>query len=157
MDLPWDPSIANGKMTLHARLCAEDVDTKGGSCRLCMALGRNGVYGMDGLHELLRLKTRRIEFYRLRGLNQARKLATAASTLDKHKRFLTAVASKKIERVDRLIRIGLRQGQGIKSLLRQTLRAAGGLYKPKSYEEEDERWGSHPSPPFATNPAFHLS
>ncbi|TEB21082.1 hypothetical protein FA13DRAFT_1757657 [Coprinellus micaceus] len=94
-------------------------------------------YGFGGTHELLRLKSRQIEHYRLRHLNHVRKLAQKVATLNGHKCFLTAVASKRVKRVDRIIRLGLKQGRGIKGLLWQYLKAAKGLYKPKSFEEED--------------------
>jgi hypothetical protein len=98
---------------------------------------RFAYHGFGGLHKLLQRKNGQIEFYRLRGLNQARKLASAALSLSNHTRFLHAVASKKVERVDRIIRLGLRQKQGIRAMLTQCLKAAEGIYKPKDYQEED--------------------
>ncbi|KAJ3514807.1 hypothetical protein NMY22_g14626 [Coprinellus aureogranulatus] len=46
------------------------------------------------------------------------------------------MASKKVEIVVGIIRIGLRQKRGIRHMLGQCIKAAEGLYRPKSYEEE---------------------
>ncbi|KAF6746419.1 hypothetical protein DFP72DRAFT_1076427 [Ephemerocybe angulata] len=156
-DLPWNVMLHNGTMILFSKSCEETVGPGVAKCRFCERLGRNGILqgivrrmhdgvlegtsyaylGMDALQQALRLKAKRVEFHRLRGLNQARKLSTKARALDSHTRFLSAVASKKVERVDRIIRLGLRHGRGIRSLLAQCLKAADGLYKPKDYLEED--------------------
>ncbi|KAF6747088.1 hypothetical protein DFP72DRAFT_1075733 [Ephemerocybe angulata] len=157
IDLPWDFAVQNGRMTLTARLCEGMVRKEGEACRLCWALKGNNVlkgvvermrtgvkegtkyayYGAGGLQRLLREKNKRVEFYRLRALSNARRLTAKATALDDHKRFLTAVASKRVEHVDRIIRLGLRHGRGIRSMLEQCMKAAEGIYKPKSFEEVD--------------------
>lgn len=156
-NLPWDYRVKNNKMFLFARSCDGEAPSKDQPCHRCNRLGRNNIlsgicermkhgiregttyshYGIAGLRELLRLQNRQAEHYRLSALNQARKVARKARALADHKRFLTAVASKRVERVDRIIRLGLRHGRGIRSLLDQCVKAAGGLYKPKDYQEED--------------------
>lgn len=157
-NLPWDYRVKNNKMFLFARSCDGEAPSKDQPCHRCNRLGRNNIshYGIAGLRELLRLQNRQAEHYRLSALNQARKVARKARALADHKRFLTAVASKRVERVDRIIRLGLRHGRGIRSLLDQCVKAAGGLYKPKDYQEEDGRSGFHPSLPSRTRSAFHL-
>lgn len=140
MDIPWDCSIKNGRLTLFSRRCEDEVDGTEGACRACLSLPRNNIwkyYGIGGLQKLLGLKNKRIEWYRLRSLNHARTLATKIRALDDHKRFLAAVASKRVERVDRIVRLGLRHGRGIRFLLGQCVKAAEGLYSPKDYEERD--------------------
>jgi hypothetical protein len=84
------------------------------------------------------VKTRLIEFYRLRGLNQARKLLAKATALSDQKRLLMAIASGKASRVDRLISIGLRQKKGARGLLASYMAAAEGYYNPKSFTEEED-------------------
>lgn len=154
LNTPWEYHVNNGKMALFARNCERDYAVKGGACRLCAALERNNVsyYGIGGLHELLRLKNRQIEHYRLSSLNQGRKLARKATALGDHRRFLVAVASGKVERVDRIIRLGLRHGRGIRGLLSEHLRAAKGLYRPK-----DGRSAFPQSQPSETRSASPLS
>lgn len=157
LNLPWDYTVRNRHMVLHSRTCNGTVETANTACLPCRTLARNNIlsgimermrsgiregtgwayYGMGGIHELLRLKSCQIEHYRLPHLNHARKLARKVAALDDHKQFLKAVASQKVERVDRIIRLGLKQGRRIKGLLEQYLKAARGLYKPKSFEEED--------------------
>lgn len=136
-DLPWDYAVKNGRMFLTSRQCEKRVVGDGEACRCCRALERNNVHGIGGLHGLLRVKSKRVEYYRLRALTQARRLAAKATTISNNKRFLHAIASSKVERVDKIIRLGLRHGRGVKSLLDQVVKAAAGLYKPKDYVEED--------------------
>src|SRR5271155_4708451 len=79
-----------------------------------------------------------IEFYRLRGLNQAKKLLVKAAALSDQKRLLMAIASGRASRVDRLINIGLRQKKGARGLLASYMAAAEGYYNPKSFTEEED-------------------
>jgi hypothetical protein len=83
-------------------------------------------------------KNQRIEFYRMRGLNQARKLLSKAIALADQKRLLMAIASGKVSHVDRLISIGLRQKKGVHGLLASYMAAAEGVYHPKSFTEEED-------------------
>ena len=95
-------------------------------------------HSFHGLIEMLHRKNRQIEFYWLRGLNQARKLLSKTTALSNQKRLLMAIASGKVNRVDRLIAIGLAQKKGVRGLLETYLEAATGVYKPKSFTEEED-------------------
>jgi hypothetical protein len=107
---------------------------------------RNGIhentkfayYGFGGLHEILQRKNQRIEFYRLRGLNQAKQLLGKAVALSENKRLLMAIASGKTQQVDQVITIGLHQKKGVRGLLASVIAAAHGHYCPKSYTEEED-------------------
>ena len=156
--LPWDLTIKNGVMKLFARSCR---GLSGGSrtvCQPCQELIRNetlgnilmrmkdgthenvgfAYHGFSGLQEILHRKNRLVEFYRLRGLNQAKKLLVKAAALSDQKRLLMAIASGRASRVDRLIDIGLRQKKGARGLLASYMAAAEGYYNPKSYTEEED-------------------
>jgi hypothetical protein len=155
--LPWDYMIRNGKMTLYARSCTRQSENGAESCRSCRHLGRNnslegiltrfkygihenvgfGYHGFSGIHEILHRKNRQIEFYRLHGLNQAKKLLSKATALSDQKRLLMAIASGKVNRVDRLLSLGLRQKKGVRGILASYLAAAEGHYKPQSFTEEE--------------------
>lgn len=95
-------------------------------------------HGFSSLQQMLHRKNQVIEFYRLRGLNQARKLLAKATALSDQKRLLIAVASGKASRVDRLISIGLRQKRGACDMLASYMAAAEGYYNPKSFTEEED-------------------
>ena len=90
------------------------------------------------LQEKIREKNQLIEFYRLRGLNQARKLLGQAAALSDDKRLLMAIASGKVNQVDRVLSIGLQQKKGVYALLASILAAAQGFYHPKSFTEEKD-------------------
>jgi len=159
LELPWDYTVRNGQMTLFARSCSglvkKDNDN---SCRACQNLLANKMlegiitrleegadenasfayHGFRCLIEMLHRKNRRIEFHRLRGLNQARKLLSRTTALSDQKRLLLAVASGKVTCVDRLITIGLAQKKGIRGLLEAYLKAGMGVYQPRSYTEEED-------------------
>ncbi|RDB27516.1 hypothetical protein Hypma_003767 [Hypsizygus marmoreus] len=158
---PWDYSVVNGVMSLVARGC-DGTPMKGREiCRKCENLENNmtltGILSRmkDGVHEnapfayhpfsgmveVLHRKSAQIKHLRLRGLNQARKLLVQATALSDHKRFALAIASGAFERVGRLVSIALKQRRGIRGILTLYDAAAKGIYKPKSYTEEDDMRG----------------
>jgi hypothetical protein len=159
LELPWDYTVRNGQMTLFARSCPGLLKNDGiDSCRMCQNLLKNKMlegiltrlkeganenvpfayHGFCGLMEMLHRKNRQIDFYRLRGLNQARKLLSRTTTLSDQKRLLMAIASGKVNRVDRLISIGLAQKKGVRGLLEAYTDAGAGVYQPKNYTEEED-------------------
>jgi hypothetical protein len=156
--LPWDNSVRNGVMTLFAQSCDGRVKDGADSCQQCQNLQKNkmlkglltrleeGVYekasfaylSFHGLLEMLHRKNRQIDFYRLQGLNQARKLLSKTISLSDQKRLLMAIASGKVNRVDRLISIDLQQKKGARGLLTSYLDAGNGVYHPKGFTEEED-------------------
>ena len=158
LTLPWDYMVRNGEMVLFSKSCTRKAKGKARYCQACQQLCGNehlerivsrikdGVHentafahiGFSGLQEILRRKNQQVEFYRLRGLNQARQLLGKAVALSESKRLLMAIASGKTQRVDRVISIGLRQKKGVRGLLASVMAAAHGHYRPKSYSEEED-------------------
>ncbi|KAG6834823.1 hypothetical protein H0H93_007136, partial [Arthromyces matolae] len=161
MSLPWDYTVKNGIMVLYARSCPSKVRKGHMSCDACQSLAENSViqgivqriesgihestprpfYTLQHAFELLDRKSAQIDFLRLQGLNQARRLISQAAALADHKRFMVAIGSGSFERVDRLVRIALEQRRGIRGILTLYMAAAKKIYKPKSYSEEDEMRG----------------
>lgn len=159
ISLPWEYALKNGVMKLFARNCRGVSEGFGGTaCQPCQHLIKNdklrnilgrieegihentgfAYHGFNSLQQMLHQKNQSIEFYRLRGLNQARKLLAKATALSDQKRLLMAIASGKVCRVDRLISIGLRQKTGPRGLLASYMAAAEGYYNPKSFTEEED-------------------
>ena len=157
--LPWNYSVHNGVMTLRACGCSGcGTDAVIRSCKECQRLDKNpslegirtrfkdGVHenahyayhGTGGYQQLLRRKDAQNEFYRLRGLNQAKKLLGKATALSDYKRFVVAIASGKVERVDRVLQRGLKQKRGINALLASLDAAAQGVYRPRTYTEKED-------------------
>ncbi|KAF8964489.1 hypothetical protein BDZ97DRAFT_1660101, partial [Flammula alnicola] len=155
--LPWEVKTKNGTMSVVSTSCTGfSINNK--SCKPCQQLSRNGTlegilkrledgvhdnsslpwYGFNDLHEKIRQKNQQIEFYRLRGLNQAKKLLGKAAALSEQKRLLMAISSGEVHRVDRVISIGLRQKKGARGLLASVMAAAQGFYRPKSFTEEED-------------------
>ena len=95
-------------------------------------------HGFSGLQEIINRKNQQIEFYRFRGLNQAKKLLGKVAALSEQKRLLMAIASGEVQCVDRIISIGLLQKKGARGLLASVLAAAQGHYRPNSYTEEED-------------------
>lgn len=163
MNLPWDCAVADGHLFLRSKMCLGKVEVgrDASACRSCCILARNNAlkgivqrmkdgdregsgyayHAIDGLHQLLRIKTKQIQYCRLRHLDHTRELARRMRVLGDHKRLLEAIASGKLERVDKIVRFGLRQGRSVKHMVSQYMKAAKGLYKPKDYQEEDYRRG----------------
>ena len=156
--LPWGIQITHNRLMLHSVHCTNTLDNcSSTSCRECEKvltndilrgiLDRmtNGVHAnctlvyqpMAGLIELIRQKNQKVDNLRFSKLTIFKKLSTRAKTLDDHKKFLMALSEGKIQRIDALIRAGLRRGAGIHGLLELHDRALKGLYKPKNYTEEE--------------------
>ena len=94
LELLWNYSVRNGRMTLFTQSCAQLVKDGIKACCACQNLFKNktlegiltrleeGVnknlaflyHSFSGLIEMLHRKNHQIDFYRLQGLNQARKL-----------------------------------------------------------------------------------
>ena len=87
---------------------------------------RFSYHGFSGLQEMLHHKNLLIEFYRLWGLNQAKKLLAKAAALSDQKRLLMEIVSGKASWVDCLINIGLLQNRGAHGLLALYMAAAEG-------------------------------
>ena len=88
---------------------------------------------------MLHHRNQLIEFYRLCGLNQAKKLLIKAAAISDQKHLLMAIASGRVSQVDCLINIGLRQKKEVCGLLAwQALAAAEGYYNSKSFTEEED-------------------
>ena len=69
----------------------------------CLKEGANenvsfAYHGFRALIEMLHQKNCQIDFYRLRGLNQARNLLSRMTTLSDQKQLLMAIASGKVNR-----------------------------------------------------------
>ncbi|KDR67270.1 hypothetical protein GALMADRAFT_47197, partial [Galerina marginata CBS 339.88] len=155
--LPWDYIVRNSTMTLFSSSCRGKLEGTLKSCRACSGLAKNetleqmkeriklGVHenatfayhGFGGLHDLLHKKTMQIKFHRFRSLNQAKKLLSKATALSHQKRLIMAIASGKVNQIDRLLSIGLQQKRGIRGLLSLYFAAADGVYSPKSFTEEE--------------------
>ncbi|KAF8173643.1 hypothetical protein BJ912DRAFT_931873 [Pholiota molesta] len=159
LSIPWVPQAScEGNLILRARMCSEWIAKGTTMCQSCQQIGsmstldgiltrlESGVHenatfayhGISGLQELLRRKNELIEFYRLHGLNQARKLLGKVAALSDQKRLLMAISSGKVKRVDRVISIALQQKKGVRGILASVTAAAQGYYQPKSYTEEED-------------------
>ncbi|KAG8769199.1 hypothetical protein FRC12_005103 [Ceratobasidium sp. 428] len=157
-DLPWSIHIERGgTMYLVSTSCQSNIEVSGReACVECEKIPRNPI--VDGIiqrtreyHEntpwrflpssillqLLREKTNLIDTMRVQNLAQTRKIATVTRNLDDHKRFIMAIGSGRVERVNSLVAVGLRNGSSVKRLLGLYEQAAIGLYKPRGYSEEE--------------------
>jgi hypothetical protein len=98
-------------------------------------------HSIGGLVTIVRRKTGEVHVLRLRRLNDAQKLVGKAVALDNFKRWVMAVGSGKVERVDRLVRVNLARKGGIWNLLDLYNCAAQQVYHPRNYTEEDDLHG----------------
>ncbi len=155
-DNPWDYSTIAGQLFIHSRTC-QRWGTFDGLCSSCKALEggdllagvqkrmKNGTHsnaplgyhGIGALQRIIQKNRKSIRTLRLQGLNSTRKLTTTKAVLDRHKLWMTTIGSGKVERTERLVRVGLKRRAGIKEMLRMYDRAANKVYRPCSYTEED--------------------
>jgi hypothetical protein len=158
---PWDYSVVSGALNLHAWNCYhERLSSNMKICPECRALTKNpaligiqdriekGIsehcpfhyHGTGGMIRLLREKTNQVRGLRLNRIGEARKLVRKANAIDQYKEWIMAVGSGKVEHVDRLVHVALKNNRGICGLLDLYDRAAHDVYHPRSYSEEDYLW-----------------
>lgn len=162
-NLPWGYTVSNGTMVLHSVECTRTVDSgKGEVCGACEKLQDSTLLQKiserikDGtvsdsipfayrsiaqLRATLKHKDDLINFFRLRGLNQAKSLVVRSNSLAEYKRFMVAISKGTYGNVERLIRIGLNQHRSISVILQNYYNASKGMYQPKSYTEEEDMKG----------------
>ena len=161
---PWDYAVTGGVLVLRSKHCIGSMGcltAHNKRCQNCTTLSKTsnlqgvlqrletGVHentplayhSIGGLVTLVRRKQGEIKALRLRKLNDAQKLAGKAVAIDDLKRWVMAVGSGKVERVDRLVRVNLAKKGGTRNLLDLYDRAAQQVYHPKGYTEEDELRG----------------
>ncbi|KAF9042843.1 hypothetical protein BDZ89DRAFT_1201584 [Hymenopellis radicata] len=160
LNLPWDYTVKAGVLTLRATTCTgkrRDGDNAHSLCGPCRMLPINPIIEgimkriTDGIHENTNLgyfshrqlvdrhhrQNQQLNLMKLKGLNNSKLLHGRARALSNHKRLLVAFRSGRVEGVDRIIRVGLKRGLGVKGLLGLYERAAMGAYRPQPYEESD--------------------
>lgn len=114
---PWDYAVTSRVLVLRS---------KGNNPNLVY-------HSIGGLVTLVRRKQGEVKALRLRKLNDACKLAGKAVAIDDLKRWVMAVGSGRVERVDRLVRVNLARKGGIRNLLDLYDRAAQQIYHPRNY------------------------
>ena len=94
---------------------------------------------IGGLIELVRKKNTMLDSMRFMKLTASRKLVTRARTIDDYKKFVLALSEPdgKVKRLDALIRAGLKRGASVRGMFELLDRANKGLYRPKSFTEEE--------------------
>jgi hypothetical protein len=60
-----------------------------------------------------------------------------AQTVGQYKRLVMAMGDRKVNHLDALLRAGLNHGLGVRGMIELLDRARKGLYKPKSFTEEE--------------------
>jgi hypothetical protein len=89
------------------------------------------------LVEILRKKNVVIQNLRLGLLTSSRNLLTQAASMSDYKRFVVAIGSGEVKRVDRVVCACLKQKRGIRGMFDAFVRASKGAYNPAKSEEDD--------------------
>ncbi|KAJ8468990.1 hypothetical protein ONZ45_g17046 [Pleurotus djamor] len=152
----WSYAVVDDKLTLFGAQCPGTVQRLK-QCRSCAALKDNRVLGgiiermKEGVHEntrlayfgagdlmrLVRKRGEQVERLRLQGLNGAHQLVRKAATLDLQKGLIMAVGSGKVERVERVMKAGIKAGRGVRGLIELYEKAVDEVYKPRDISEKD--------------------
>lgn len=129
----------------------------GAVCGLCVDLSRHPVVqgildrmnegtqkgttfaylGFNDLVRSLNHKTDQNDFLHLNSLNQTQTILRRTSMLPDYKWLVVAISSRSVARVDRVIHVALKQKRGIVAALEQVKAAAKGVYKVKSFMEQE--------------------
>ncbi|PPQ92922.1 LOW QUALITY PROTEIN: hypothetical protein CVT25_006605 [Psilocybe cyanescens] len=154
--LPWKSTL-DDTMSIFLQNCTGRSNGEGKCCRFCRQLPENknferiltrldkgihpnaphAYHGISSLQEVIQQKNIEIEFYRLRGLNQAKKLLGKTTALSEQKRLLMAISSGDVKRVDHYWSLSKK---GARGLLASVMAAAQGRYHPRSYTEEEDMY-----------------
>ena len=138
---------------LHGEYCKPNS----GLCNSCELLNKNGnlqgvlqqiktgihenthlrYHSIGGLVTLARRKTGEIKALRLKGLNNAWKLAGKVVAVDDIKRWVMAIRSGKVKHIDCHVRINLARKSGIQNLLNLYYWAARRVYHPRNYTDKN--------------------
>ncbi len=159
--LPWTLEIEKNCIIFRAWGCKKVAKIGSRTCNECHDLLEHSMFRgivkrlTDGVHEnaaypfhgvldlleILRRKDKQISHLRTRALTQAKSINTHIAALTEYKRFMVAIASGTAGNVERLVRVALKQKRGIRAILDLYHRAAEGIYRPKSFSEEDDMRG----------------
>ena len=157
LSLPWDYSTRREGFFLTSHSCAGKAEGNGPCC-MCACLGQNryvqniitrytdGIHenaplvyhGIGGLIDVVHRKSSAVDRLRLRRLNDMRKLAGKEGVIEVHKQMLLALSTQRIPRIDRVLRVGFKNGAGIHTMLDLIKKAAEGTYHPKGFDEEED-------------------
>jgi hypothetical protein len=149
--------VEDDTMYLFSRACKLTTMEAGVSCGPCAALARNttvqGIldrmsqgthkgttYAYLGINDLIRslnAKSKQNDYLRLNALNQTRMILRKTSMLSDYKRLVVAVSTGSVARVDTILHVALKQKRGIVAALEQVKAAAIGVYKVKSFTEQE--------------------
>ncbi len=94
--------------------------------------------GFSGIIDIVHQKDRQINALNLIHLNLERKLLGRATALEDYKRLVWQIGNGNYTNVERLVRVALSRGRGIRGILEMYEAAARGIYHPKSFTEEEE-------------------
>lgn len=93
------------------------------------------------LHDVVENRVAQVKALKLNSLNQGRALASRTTVLNDFNRFLMAVSSGKVERINTLVSVALRNGVGLSGILDRIDRAMNLSYSPRSYTSLDHEKG----------------
>ncbi|KAF6752442.1 hypothetical protein DFP72DRAFT_1047213 [Ephemerocybe angulata] len=157
LPLPWDYSSQRGSLYLTSFDCTRKVESESFPCKPCASLRRNptlqgildrmnngthknATYAYRGHSELvasLQTEIQHNQDLRFRALNNARTILRNSVALSNMNRLIVAIGTEDVARVDQVIKVGLRQKKGMVGILEQVMAAARGVYKVRSFTDEE--------------------
>ncbi|KAJ6553179.1 hypothetical protein B0H19DRAFT_949797 [Mycena capillaripes] len=157
LNLSWDFGVRREVLYLTAHACTRQARRGERTCKPCSDLGANSTLqgiiarSQTGVHEntslkyqppaalveLVHRKNTQIQSLWLGVLTSSRNLLTQAASMSDYKRFVVAIGSGEVRRVDRVVGACIKQKRGIRGMFDTYLRAAKGVYNPANSEEED--------------------
>lgn len=158
---PWNYSMTNGVLVLHAQNYKGKISTGHEQCPSCNTITKNltlqgildwmdgGVHknsrlvyhGVGGLVKIIWQRTHQVEALHLQKLNDASKLVGKVTALESHKEWIMAIGSGKVECIDCLVHAGLAAKKGIWGMLELHNCTAQKVYHTQNYTEEDALQG----------------
>ncbi|KAI0067932.1 hypothetical protein BV25DRAFT_1911795 [Artomyces pyxidatus] len=91
----------------------------------------------EQLDQLVDDRDERLNKWKLKALNLARRVASVMRKLDDHRRFLMAVATGDVPRLQQLVKQGLKNHASIPAIIHKIEEACSGVYNARGYNATD--------------------
>jgi hypothetical protein len=95
-------------------------------------------HGIGGLIDIVHQRSSEVDRLCLCRLYDMRKLAGKEGVIEVHKQMLLALSMQRIPRIDRVLRVGFKNGAGIHTMLDLIKKAGEGTYHPKGFDKEED-------------------
>ncbi|RDB24483.1 hypothetical protein Hypma_008516 [Hypsizygus marmoreus] len=130
-------SMPDGMACPNCQATKKDVDRLSTLARHAEPHTNHKYLNHEQLRMLLEDKDKSLNEWKLKALSLGRKCVSFLRKLGDHSRFLMAISTGDIPRLNQLVKQGLKDGAGISAIIRKVESALAGAYHARGYGETD--------------------